>query len=85
MLPAQTNISATAVLPALLAESSDGPNQCNVDVPTTNALDRYTYTVNFLTSNGLYAVSLTISCHTNEQSLVEELLYVGAVGDRTHA
>ncbi len=58
MLPARTNISATAAVPVLLAESSDGPNQCNVDIPTTNALDRYLYVVNFLTSNGLYAVSL---------------------------
>ena len=26
-------------------------------LPTTSALDRYSYIVNFLTSNGLYAVS----------------------------
>ena len=56
VLPAKTNISATASVPALLAESSDGPNECNTDVPTTNALDRYIYIVDFLTSNGLYAV-----------------------------
>ncbi len=62
VLPAKTNLSATAKVPALLAESSDGPNQCNTDVPTTNALDRYTYIVNFLTSNGLYAVSPQLSC-----------------------
>ena len=47
----------TAAVPALLAESSNGPNQCNMGLPTTSALDRYSYIVNFLTSNGLYAVS----------------------------
>ena len=57
VLPAGTNISATAAVPALLAESSNGPNQCNVGLPTTSALDRYSYIVNFLTSKGLYAVS----------------------------
>ena len=57
VLPPDAHVASTASIPPLLAQSSNGPNQCNADVPNTNALDRYTYIVNFLTSNGIYAVS----------------------------
>ena len=85
MLPTKTNISATAAVPALLAESSDGPNQCNMDIPTTNALDRYVYVVNFLTSNGLYAVSLPpLQTPNIPMSVIWNPLHASAVGDMTH-
>lgn len=49
-------LPATAKVPELLAQSSDGAGQCNTDIATGTPLQRYQFIVGFLAGNGFYVV-----------------------------
>jgi hypothetical protein len=55
--PNGTKLPATAKVPDLLAQSSNGDGECNNDIPKDTPLNRYQYIAGFLASNGFYVVS----------------------------
>lgn len=62
-------VPSTATVPSLLSVSSNGDGECNTDIPSTSALQRYTYIAGFLAANGFYVVRAPLSVPGISQSV----------------